>query len=50
MKSSIYVMNNDILSLQEISAKSWQAKYNPEFTNTILLEFSQKSSISHENN
>jgi hypothetical protein len=27
-----------------------QAKYNPEFTNTILLEFIHKSTVKHENN
>lgn len=27
-----------------------QAKYNPEFTNTILLEFLHKSIVKHENN
>lgn len=26
------------------------AKYNPEFTNTILLEFMHKSTVKHENN
>jgi hypothetical protein len=48
--TKIYLMNKDILSLQETSAKTWQAKYIPKFTNTILLKFLQNSTINHENN